>query len=112
MHNLSQYLMKTLKFQIVEPVGELPIGLEITFCSSVLSPEGKDQFCKAVPYLPTTQSAKRLKAKARRRWNRPKGGSPSVSTTKLIAGGIGSTWVQLERVNPSPSPTHSARESE
>uniref|UniRef100_M1DZ14 Integrase core domain containing protein n=1 Tax=Solanum tuberosum TaxID=4113 RepID=M1DZ14_SOLTU len=27
-------------------------------------------------------------------------------------GGIGSTWVQLERVNPSPSPTHTARESE
>ncbi|KAG5613718.1 hypothetical protein H5410_013542, partial [Solanum commersonii] len=32
--------------------------------------------------------------------------------TQLIAGGIGLTWVQLERVNPSPSPTHSARESE
>ncbi|KAG5631403.1 hypothetical protein H5410_003120 [Solanum commersonii] len=24
-------------------VGESPIGLKITFCSSVLSPEGKDQ---------------------------------------------------------------------
>ncbi|KAG5599944.1 hypothetical protein H5410_031314 [Solanum commersonii] len=24
--------------------------------------------------------------------------------TKLIAGGIGSTWVQLDRVNPSPFP--------
>ncbi|KAG5629742.1 hypothetical protein H5410_001459 [Solanum commersonii] len=35
-----------------------------------------------------------------------------TKTTKLIAGVIGSTWVQLERVNPSPSPTHSARESE
>ncbi|KAG5615167.1 hypothetical protein H5410_014991, partial [Solanum commersonii] len=35
-----------------------------------------------------------------------------TKATKLIAGGIGSTWVQLERVNPSPSPTHSARESE
>ncbi|KAG5571843.1 hypothetical protein H5410_061609 [Solanum commersonii] len=34
-----------------------------------------------------------------------------TKTTKLIAGGIGSTWVQLERVNPSPSPTHSARET-
>ncbi|KAG5571394.1 hypothetical protein H5410_061160 [Solanum commersonii] len=33
-------------------------------------------------------------------------------TTKLIADGIGSTWVQLKRVNPSPSPTHSAQESE
>ncbi|KAG5571357.1 hypothetical protein H5410_061123 [Solanum commersonii] len=33
-----------------------------------------------------------------------------TKTTKLIAGG--STWVQLERVNPSPFPTHSARESE
>ncbi|KAG5576572.1 hypothetical protein H5410_056706, partial [Solanum commersonii] len=35
-----------------------------------------------------------------------------TKTTKLIASGIGSTWVQLERVNLSPSPTHSARESE
>uniref|UniRef100_M1DN13 Uncharacterized protein n=1 Tax=Solanum tuberosum TaxID=4113 RepID=M1DN13_SOLTU len=35
-----------------------------------------------------------------------------TKTTKLIASGIGSTWVQLERVNSSPSPTHSARESE
>ncbi|KAG5585235.1 hypothetical protein H5410_045669, partial [Solanum commersonii] len=35
-----------------------------------------------------------------------------TKATKLIAGGIGSTWVQLKRVNPSPSPTHSARESE
>ncbi|KAG5594752.1 hypothetical protein H5410_035984, partial [Solanum commersonii] len=25
---------------------------------------------------------------------------------------IGSSWVQLERVNPRPSPTHSAGESE
>ncbi|KAG5576540.1 hypothetical protein H5410_056674 [Solanum commersonii] len=32
--------------------------------------------------------------------------------TRLIAGGVGSTWVQLERVNCSPSPIHSARESE
>ncbi|KAG5590100.1 hypothetical protein H5410_040614, partial [Solanum commersonii] len=35
-----------------------------------------------------------------------------TKTTKLIAGGIRFTWVQLERVNRSPSPTHSARESE
>ncbi|KAG5631140.1 hypothetical protein H5410_002857 [Solanum commersonii] len=34
-----------------------------------------------------------------------------TKTTKLIAGAIGSTWVQLERVKPSPSPTHLARES-
>ncbi|KAG5585156.1 hypothetical protein H5410_045590 [Solanum commersonii] len=31
-----------------------------------------------------------------------------TKTTKLIAGGIGSTWVQLKRINPSPSPTHSS----
>ncbi|KAG5590605.1 hypothetical protein H5410_041119 [Solanum commersonii] len=31
-----------------------------------------------------------------------------TKTTKLMAGGIGSTWVQLERVSPSPSPMHSA----
>ncbi|KAG5571259.1 hypothetical protein H5410_061025 [Solanum commersonii] len=35
-----------------------------------------------------------------------------IKITKLIAGGIGSTWVHLDRVNPSPSPTHLARESE
>ncbi|KAG5586325.1 hypothetical protein H5410_046759 [Solanum commersonii] len=35
-----------------------------------------------------------------------------TKTIKLIADGIGSTWVQLERVNPSPSPTHLTRESE
>ncbi|KAG5606682.1 hypothetical protein H5410_028174 [Solanum commersonii] len=77
------------------------MGLDIAFCSSVLSPEGKGQvgdemdFAK-VPYRPTTQNAKRMKAKRGRK----------TKTTKLIAGGISSTWVQLERVNPSPSPTH------
>ncbi|KAG5599156.1 hypothetical protein H5410_030526 [Solanum commersonii] len=35
-----------------------------------------------------------------------------TKTTKLIAGGIGSKWVQLERMNPSPFLTHSTRESE
>ncbi|KAG5631405.1 hypothetical protein H5410_003122 [Solanum commersonii] len=35
-----------------------------------------------------------------------------TKTTKLIAGGIGSRLVHLERVNPNPSPTHLARESE
>ncbi|KAG5576522.1 hypothetical protein H5410_056656 [Solanum commersonii] len=31
-----------------------------------------------------------------------------TKNTKLIVVGIGSTWVQLKRVNRSPSPTHSA----
>ncbi|KAG5605933.1 hypothetical protein H5410_027425, partial [Solanum commersonii] len=35
-----------------------------------------------------------------------------TKATKLIAGGIWSTWVLLKRVNPSPFPTHSAQESE
>uniref|UniRef100_M1DDI6 Polyprotein protein n=1 Tax=Solanum tuberosum TaxID=4113 RepID=M1DDI6_SOLTU len=35
-----------------------------------------------------------------------------TKTTKLIVGGIGSTWVQLEKENPSPSSTYSARENE
>ncbi|KAG5595576.1 hypothetical protein H5410_036808, partial [Solanum commersonii] len=61
-----------------------------------------DQFREAEPYRPTTQNAKRLKAKRGRK----------TKTTKLIVDGIGLTWVQLERVNPSPSPTHSARESD
>uniref|UniRef100_M1DF54 Uncharacterized protein n=1 Tax=Solanum tuberosum TaxID=4113 RepID=M1DF54_SOLTU len=30
----------------------------------------------------------------------------------MIAGGIRSTWVQIDRVNPSAFPTHSARDSE
>uniref|UniRef100_M1DDV5 Uncharacterized protein n=1 Tax=Solanum tuberosum TaxID=4113 RepID=M1DDV5_SOLTU len=109
MHIYSLYLKKSLSFRYLEfeakhghylarrnkaaekneemkarrspsPVGESPMGLEIAFCSSVLSPEGKvklamkwssrrivDQFRKAVPYRLTTQNAKRLKAKAGRR---------------------------------------------
>ncbi|KAG5585306.1 hypothetical protein H5410_045740, partial [Solanum commersonii] len=63
-----------------------------------------EHFREIVPYHPTTQNAKRLKAKVER--------YRKTKTTKLIASGIGSTWVHLERVNPSPSPTHSARESE
>ncbi|KAG5571257.1 hypothetical protein H5410_061023 [Solanum commersonii] len=55
-----------------------------------------------------TQSAKMLKAKSRRLLERCR----KTKTTKLIAGGIGLTCVYLEIVNPSPSPTHSARESE
>ncbi|KAG5610598.1 hypothetical protein H5410_021879 [Solanum commersonii] len=35
-----------------------------------------------------------------------------TKTTKLIVGGIGSTWVHLDKVNPSTSATHSARETE
>ena len=31
-----------------------------------------------------------------------------IKTTKLMAGGIARHEVQLGRVNPSPSPTHSA----
>ncbi|KAG5615058.1 hypothetical protein H5410_014882, partial [Solanum commersonii] len=78
-----------------------------------------EQFHNIVPYRPATQNGKRLNAKARRRLNQPKGGSPSVSTiltnyaewsscfwlarergcksktTKLIAGGIGSTWLEI-----------------
>ncbi|KAG5580179.1 hypothetical protein H5410_050806 [Solanum commersonii] len=67
------------------------MDLEIDFCSSVLSPEGKGQVGDEMK-----QSAQRGR---------------KTKTTKLIASGIGSTWVQFERVNPSPSPTHSARET-
>ncbi|KAG5619709.1 hypothetical protein H5410_004927 [Solanum commersonii] len=66
-----------------------------------------DQFCKAVLYCPTTHNVKRLNATcfwlARERCRKTK-------TTKFIASCIRSTWVQLERVNPSPSPTYSARD--
>ncbi|KAG5630661.1 hypothetical protein H5410_002378, partial [Solanum commersonii] len=163
------------------PIGESLIGLKIAFCSSVLSPERKDQvgdemelmacrqvvprsstispnnskckkaegiwilrqtidtnwqqgtrrlkrkkkqrpedrqaqlascrsawrspivlFREALPYRPMTQIPKRLKAKR----------GHKTKTTKLIAGGFGSTWVQPESVNPSHFPTYSAQESE
>ncbi|KAG5586043.1 hypothetical protein H5410_046477 [Solanum commersonii] len=78
------------------------MGLEITFCSSALSPEGKGQVGNEME-----QSARRRSCfwLARERGRKTR-------TTKFIADGIESTWVQLERVNPSPSPTHSARESD
>ncbi|KAG5571669.1 hypothetical protein H5410_061435, partial [Solanum commersonii] len=72
------------------PVGESSISLEITFCSSVLSPKGKDQVGDEMK-----QSA------CRRVVPQSSTISPNDSKCKNI-----------ERVNPSPSPTHSARESE
>uniref|UniRef100_M1DF02 Integrase core domain containing protein n=1 Tax=Solanum tuberosum TaxID=4113 RepID=M1DF02_SOLTU len=79
-------------------VGESPIGQEITFCSSVLSPEWKDQ---VVDEMEQSACCRVFQERGRK-----------TKTTKLIVGGIGSTWVQLERMNPSPFPTHSAPESE
>ncbi|KAG5576704.1 hypothetical protein H5410_056838 [Solanum commersonii] len=70
------------------------MGLEIALCSRVLSLEGKYQVGDEMK-----QSAYHRAVLRNKRGRKTK-------TTKLIAGGIGSTWVQLERVNPSPSPTH------
>ncbi|KAG5570809.1 hypothetical protein H5410_060575, partial [Solanum commersonii] len=48
-HYLAKKEQRQLKerrnedLRIAEPVGESPIGLILAFCSSVLSPEGKDQ---------------------------------------------------------------------
>ncbi|KAG5580235.1 hypothetical protein H5410_050862, partial [Solanum commersonii] len=108
----------------MRPVGESPIGLKITFCSSALSPEEKGQQYHISQRL-KTQRGERLQQEGdeidqmanrrmyrRSRLTSPKERGRKTKTTKLIVGGIGSTWVQLERVNPSPSPTHSARESE
>ncbi|KAG5606654.1 hypothetical protein H5410_028146 [Solanum commersonii] len=61
-----------------------------------------DQFREVVPYLPMTQNVKRMKAKR----------GHKTKTTKLIVGGIGLAQVQLERMNPSPSPTHLPQKSE
>ncbi|KAG5590105.1 hypothetical protein H5410_040619 [Solanum commersonii] len=88
------------------------MGLEIAFCSSVLSPEGKGQVGDEMEQsahrqsIPLKQEGDEIDQKADRREGR------KTKTTKLIVGGIGSTWVQLKRVSPSPSTTHSARESE
>ncbi|KAG5571602.1 hypothetical protein H5410_061368 [Solanum commersonii] len=98
-----------------------------------------EQFCEALLLLPNASKCENAKGKSRKVMKSTKRQIASVSaiptnyaewcfaaqifkhykylgrktkTTKLIAGGIRSTWVQLERVNPSPSPTHSARESE
>ncbi|KAG5586045.1 hypothetical protein H5410_046479 [Solanum commersonii] len=93
------------------------MGLEIAFFTSVLSIEGKRQVGDEMEQSThrrsilrsstiTSNDSKRKECfwLARERGRKTK-------TTKLIAGGIGSTWVQLERVNPSPSPTHSTRDS-
>uniref|UniRef100_M1DNG7 Uncharacterized protein n=1 Tax=Solanum tuberosum TaxID=4113 RepID=M1DNG7_SOLTU len=94
----TRQLKKMMKAcRLSSSVDESWIGLEIAFCSNAMSPEGKGQVGDEME-----QSCFRL---AREKGRKTK-------TTKLIAGGIGSIWVQLERVNPSPSPTHSARESE
>ncbi|KAG5619713.1 hypothetical protein H5410_004931 [Solanum commersonii] len=58
------------------------MGLEIAFCSTMLSPQGKgqvgdamgewhvaDQFRKAVPYRPMTKNVKRLKVKLTMKWS-------------------------------------------
>ncbi|KAG5571399.1 hypothetical protein H5410_061165 [Solanum commersonii] len=114
------------------------MGLEITFCSSVLRPEGKGQVGDEMDSLRVTDFFCETAI------NQPNGGSLICSaiqtkctewsstaqifnyykylfkflrgrkakTTILITSGIGSTWVLLERVNPSPSPTHSVQESE
>ncbi|KAG5619710.1 hypothetical protein H5410_004928 [Solanum commersonii] len=78
------------------------MGLEIAFCSNVQCPKGKGQV------------GDEIEQSARRRlcfWLAQERGC-KTKTTNLIADGIGSTWVQLKRVNPSPSPTHSATDSE
>ncbi|KAG5576527.1 hypothetical protein H5410_056661, partial [Solanum commersonii] len=62
-----------------------------------------EQFREVVLYRPLLQNPHLLKANAER--------GRKIKTTKLIAGGIGSTMVQPEKVNSSPSPTHSTQES-
>ncbi|KAG5571660.1 hypothetical protein H5410_061426 [Solanum commersonii] len=71
------------------PFGESPIDRIFAFCSSVLSPEGKEQIghekssrciaeqlCEAVLHRPIIQDTKMLKATDERRRTRPKGESP------------------------------------
>ncbi|KAG5571400.1 hypothetical protein H5410_061166, partial [Solanum commersonii] len=113
------------------------MGLEIAICSSVLSLEGKgqvgdemeqsegddiDQKVDHRAYLQSrlttqwssaSQIFKHYKClfKYLCFWLTREGGC-KTKLTKLIASGIWSTWVQLEIVNPSPSPTHLAGERE
>ncbi|KAG5599817.1 hypothetical protein H5410_031187, partial [Solanum commersonii] len=77
-------------------------GLNLAQSSSVLSLEGKDQVGNE-----REQTARR-QIVSRRTTISPNDSKREDAEDKII----GSLWVQLERVNPRPSPTHSARESD
>ncbi|KAG5631572.1 hypothetical protein H5410_003289, partial [Solanum commersonii] len=83
------------------------MGLEITFCSSMLSFQGKGQVAsrrsvpRSITIPPNDPECEHAEERGRK-----------TKTTKLIASGIGLTWIRLERVNPSPSCTHLVKESE
>ncbi|KAG5584875.1 hypothetical protein H5410_045309, partial [Solanum commersonii] len=80
-------------------VGESSIGLEIVFYSSVLSLEGKDQVGEEMKQSTCHRVVSRSCTIL-----------PNDSNCKYDF--ILVFLVHLERVNPSPFPTHSARESE
>ncbi|KAG5570479.1 hypothetical protein H5410_060245 [Solanum commersonii] len=90
------------------------IGLKIAFCSNVLIPKGKGQVGSEMKQSEGDEIDQTIDRRVyrRSRLTSLKERGRKTKTTKLIAGGIGSTWVHLDRVNPSPSPTHSARERE
>ncbi|KAG5587430.1 hypothetical protein H5410_047864, partial [Solanum commersonii] len=78
-----------------------------------------EQLCEEVLLLPNASKCKNAEGKSIKAMKLTKRQmiecierGHKTKTTKLIASGIGSTWVQLERVNPSPFLTHSARERE
>ncbi|KAG5614947.1 hypothetical protein H5410_014771 [Solanum commersonii] len=66
-----------------------------------------EQFCRAVLYRPMPQNVRMLKAKLQIQFHLSVFGL--LERESVV---IRSSWVQLERVNPSPSPTLLARESE
>ncbi|KAG5580437.1 hypothetical protein H5410_051064, partial [Solanum commersonii] len=95
-------------------------------CSSVLSPEGKGQVCDEKEQSKGDELDQRADRRVCRRSRLTAPNSPSqhkflntintclnfVFELNEIPVVIGSSWFQLERVNPRPSPTLSARESE
>ncbi|KAG5630462.1 hypothetical protein H5410_002179, partial [Solanum commersonii] len=100
-------------------VGELPICLEIAFCSSVLNHEGKDQVGDEIEQSVCHQvvpQSNEIDHKADHRvYRQSRLTAPSDPPQHKYSNTINTfktPILGLERVNPSPFPTYSSQESE